>query len=215
MQSVNKLSSIALLGFFLLLFLVGPLLSDVARVFFVNIAFSFLIFSSHLTLQIKRLYFLSLSILALLCVVLNTATLMHDGIWLHTASIAISFILLGIVTGNLFWNVFISRKPESNLILGSISVYILIAILWALVYSMIHLFVPGAFRGITTGNLSDFIYYSIVTQTTLGYGDVVPLALIAKNLAAIQAIIGQFYLAVLVAGLLSILSKRPSLNKRY
>ena len=51
--------------------------------------------------------------------------------------------------------------------------------------------------------LNDFLYFSFVTLTTLGYGDLLPLSATAKTLAFVEAIFGQFYIATLVAGLVA------------
>lgn len=55
--------------------------------------------------------------------------------------------------------------------------------------------------------MQNFLYFSFVTQTTLGYGDITPIAGFAKNLAALQAMAGVFYLATLVSGLMGIVTK--------
>ncbi len=54
------------------------------------------------------------------------------------------------------------------------------------------------------GEFSDMIYYSFVTMTTLGYGDITPVSRMAKNLALLEAVWGQTYLAVLVARLVGL-----------
>jgi hypothetical protein len=77
-------------------------------------------------------------------------------------------------------------------------------------YSLVEALAPGSFRG------GDFVtgppdpgrvhltltYFSFVTLTTVGYGDVAPAAGLARGLANVEAIVGQFYLAVLVADLI-------------
>jgi len=72
---------------------------------------------------------------------------------------------------------------------------------------MIELTMPGFFAGFAAWNDrgfdSEWIYFSFVTMTTLGYGDVLPLSATARALPYLQAVFGQFYIAVLVAGLVS------------
>ena len=48
---------------------------------------------------------------------------------------------------------------------------------------------------------SEWLYFSFVTMTTLGYGDILPISATARGLAYMQAVVGQFYIAMLVAGL--------------
>jgi uncharacterized membrane protein len=88
--------------------------------------------------------------------------------------------------------------------------------MWSIAYSVLEYFQPGSFKGLTELAMPawnpDWIYFSFVTITTLGYGDITPLTQTARSLSFAEAITGQFYIAVLVAGLVSayISSKRDS-----
>jgi hypothetical protein len=63
---------------------------------------------------------------------------------------------------------------------------------------------PASFRGgVASGSLSDWIYYSFVTLTTLGYGDIVPVSQTARSLSVGESLTGQLYIAVLLAHLVS------------
>jgi hypothetical protein len=94
-----------------------------------------------------------------------------------------------------------------NRLVGAICVFLLLGILWAFAYSMLEIAVPGSFSGLAPGHDprsdSSWIYFSFVTLTTLGYGDITPESAVARTLAYIQAVVGLFYMAVLVAGLVS------------
>ena len=110
-------------------------------------------------------------------------------------------------------NVFGSRRISADLIVGSICIYFLMCILWAFLYMFVALAFPNSFNLetplLTFQNMNDFIYYSIVTITTLGYGDILPLSRPARTLAALEAIVGQIYLTVLIARIVGIhLSQR-------
>ena len=65
---------------------------------------------------------------------------------------------------------------------------------------------PGAFAGHTdeSGGLADWIYFSFVTLTTVGYGDITPVALGARSLTMLEALVGQLYPAVIIARLVSL-----------
>lgn len=90
-----------------------------------------------------------------------------------------------------------------ELIAGSIAVYLLLGIAFAYLFALVELHSPGAFAFADRAGHADpdFYYYSLVTLTTLGYGDITPLAPMARGLAALEAVIGPVYLTVLVARL--------------
>jgi hypothetical protein len=101
----------------------------------------------------------------------------------------------------------IGTDMSMNRIVGAVCVYLLLGVIWALAYSMLELAAPGSFGGFDTwggrGWDSEWLYFSFVTMTTLGYGDLLPISATARAMAYLQAVFGQFYVAVLVAGLVS------------
>ena len=98
------------------------------------------------------------------------------------------------------------NKLSGNRIVGAVCVYLMLGVIWAILYSLLEAVVPGSFAGLTENTTDggwdpDWVYFSFVTLTTLGYGDILPLSYFARSLAYFEAIVGQFYLAILVAGL--------------
>ena len=104
-----------------------------------------------------------------------------------------------------------------NKIVGAICIYLLMGLIWAMSYLLIAQTVPGAFNGLEQvpwhDNFSDAAYYSFVTLTTLGYGDISPVAPIARFLVYMEAIFGVFYMAILVASLIGIKASVMSSDK--
>ena len=106
-----------------------------------------------------------------------------------------------------------SNNPESvalrtgavdlEKIAAAVSVYLFIGLIWRDLYSMVNLVIPGAYNTAVLDQI-DFLYYSFVTLSTLGYGDVLPVIGPTKALAYIEAIIGQLYLTILVARLVGL-----------
>ena len=103
-------------------------------------------------------------------------------------------------------------------IAGAVCVYLLLAVIWALIFSLLELVHPGSF--LADGQMlasssrhrsvsPALLYLSVETLSTLGYGDVLPVTAQARMVAAIEAIIGQLYLAVLIARLVGIEASRP------
>jgi len=99
----------------------------------------------------------------------------------------------------------IGTEITANRVVGAICVYLLLGVIWALSYSVLELAVPGSFAGFDAwgdrGWDSEWLYFSFVTMTTLGYGDLLPISAAARAMAYMQAVFGQFYIAILVAGL--------------
>ena len=97
---------------------------------------------------------------------------------------------------------------DANRIVGAICIYLLMGLIWALMYMFIAQAIPGAFNGVEQlvwyDNFADVAYYSYVTLTTLGYGDISPVAPIARFLVYMEAVIGVFYMAILVASLIGV-----------
>lgn len=107
-------------------------------------------------------------------------------------------------------NVFVLHRVDLNSLVGAFCVYLLIGVIWALLYRMLHLHGWGAF----SGGLSEhgreafpaLIYFSFVTLASLGYGDITPVGGLLRTLAYLEAVVGQFYLAVMVASLVGVYS---------
>jgi hypothetical protein len=102
---------------------------------------------------------------------------------------------------------------SGDAIFGAVCGYLLLGIIWALLYSAIETAWPGSFSesaalksldGKATVDRNILTYYSFITLATVGYGDVTPVAPLARTLAWIEAIAGQIYLATLVAGLVGL-----------
>ncbi len=88
---------------------------------------------------------------------------------------------------------------------GAIAVYLLFGVLWAHAYHIVAILQPGSFRGPADelANLPGWAYYSYVTLTTVGYGDITPASQVARTLSVGEALAGQLYLAVLIARLVA------------
>jgi hypothetical protein len=95
---------------------------------------------------------------------------------------------------------------------GAVAAYLLLGLAWALAYEAVALLTREAFSGatVTGSGRSRFIYFSFVTLTTLGYGDVAPVHPVARSLAALEALTGQLYPAILLARLVSLASATRS-----
>lgn len=99
-----------------------------------------------------------------------------------------------------------SQRIDLQVIYGTLCLYLIIGLFWGALYSLLYEVSPGSFSGalleMPKGSLlTTFNYFSMVTLTTLGYGDITPQNHAAGALCQIEAITGQFYIAVVVAWL--------------
>lgn len=108
------------------------------------------------------------------------------------------------------------HRVNEDTIYGAISAYLLMGIIWALIFTTLELAMPDSFKfsqalfhnnAYIAGHrfyFSQFLYFSFVTLTTLGYGDIVPITLGARGFSSLEAIAGQLYVAVLIARLVGL-----------
>jgi hypothetical protein len=120
-----------------------------------------------------------------------------------------SAIPVGILVLLILRRVFQEGPITRQRIEGAIAVYLLVAVLWAELYQLLEGLKPGSFQlPSASGDLSDrfspLLYFSFITLTTLGYGDIVPVDPAARSLAMVEALIGQLYPAILIARLVSL-----------
>ena len=128
-------------------------------------------------------------------------------------SAGMRYIHLIMLLGYLVWATWLAAQQvlftgsiDGHKIIGAICIYMLLGLIWALLYMLIAEAIPGAFNGLQQApwydNFSELTYYSYVTLTTLGYGDISPRLPIPRFLAYMEAMVGVFYIAILVASLI-------------
>ncbi len=152
-------------------------------------------------------------VLVMVSLVFRWAYLVHPHPALLAAARGATTIFLGLTAVSILRYV-LNRDPiVLNKIFAAICVYLLFGLTMASVYGLIEQFQPGAFavggQPLTTlvdgttvqVELSVLAYFSLVTLTTLGYGDVTPVHELPRILAALEALVGQVYIAVLIAWL--------------
>jgi hypothetical protein len=108
-------------------------------------------------------------------------------------------------------HVFGGTKIDRNLLFGAMCVYLLMGLIWAILYGLIFQFLPGSFYGIQgidgKAPMDTLLYYSFVTLASLGYGDITPVAPLARTLAYLEVVSGQLYIAIMLAGLVGLFLK--------
>ncbi len=116
-------------------------------------------------------------------------------------------IVFAILVIALSEDVFRDGPVDMNRIVGALCIYFVLGLVWALIYSLLETVQPGSFRfydavggeNLVQDKVNEFIYFSSVTLTTLGYGDIVPISRPARMFASLEAIVGQLYVAIIIA----------------
>ena len=104
---------------------------------------------------------------------------------------------------------FRQREVTTNMIFGAIVTYLLAAVAFAYLFEILELLQPGSFSGIpdyaSAQELGDaLLYFSLVSLTTVGYGDIAPVFGVARPLAVLEGVFGTLYLAVMIARLVGL-----------
>ena len=97
--------------------------------------------------------------------------------------------------------VFTKKEITADVIFAAISGFFMIGLMWAFVFSVLEFILPGSFHypQVEGDRLTHTTYYSFVTLTTLGYGDITPATGAASSFSLLEAVIGQIYMTVLIA----------------
>jgi hypothetical protein len=122
---------------------------------------------------------------------------------------AIALLIMGVtLAGVVARTVFAQGRVTHHRIIGAILVYLSTAVIFTALFAIIGLLVPNAFSGMTFDDnsalASKVIYFSFVTLTSTGYGDVFPVHPVARSLCNLETIIGQLYPATLLARMVSL-----------
>ncbi len=108
-----------------------------------------------------------------------------------------------------------AENVDNEVLCGALAAYLLFGLLWGLAYSLVWTCNSAAFAfnlpADAPKRMEGFIsyYYSFITLTTVGYGDIIPVSNVARMLAAMEAIVGPLYIAILVASLVASHSNEP------
>src|SRR5262245_6856095 len=137
--------------------------------------------------------------------------------WLIAVYLVLGALFLGFTAVVVLRQTLMDPAVTTDTIAGAICFYLLLCVIWALIYALLELAHPGSFldgaRPVgSAGHRSlvpELLYLSLVTLSTLGYGDILPVTPQARMLAALEGIIGPLYLAVLIARLVGLAASRP------
>lgn len=203
---------LALLICILLVFTISPLLVIFRNgVLILNVIGAMVVLAGAYTLSERKHLFAIAVVLSVISIIATWLLVVFQRHWAvllaHTCIIVLVFFFAVTILGY----VLRSGRVTADRIFAAICVYMLIGYGWAFVYALLDEILPGSFAALTEASRNDytqrvmqFRYFSFMTLTTVGYGDVLPRSDAARTLAALEAVMGQIYLTVLVARLVGL-----------
>ncbi|MEZ5905304.1 MAG: potassium channel family protein [Geminicoccaceae bacterium] len=205
---IFRLRFLFLLLALLLVMLVSPLLeSTLLHRFYMVVMFSLVLVAAIMTASDGRRHQIVALTIGLPWMALNLYTLLWNIPAVATyanilACLFIVYVLLIVID-----HILRADSVDLNILLGASSAYLLIALAWTTSYLIIFDLDPGAFslvHGESRPYFHQFLYFSLTTMTTVGYGDITPLNPFAQIWATMEAVVGTLYMALLVARLVGL-----------
>lgn len=180
-----------------------------------RISFSLVMFAALVALAgTRRTLFLAGILLLVPAVITNWVPLFNDAVWVAYLDNLSSIAYFSLVAFYLGRFVFLSARVNANVLYAAMCLYLVLALVWAAIYGNLHLYYADAFEFNSpalqamadnhNSRLGLFSYFSFVTLSTVGYGDIVPLNRVTQSWAAVEAMAGQFYIAIVMARLVSL-----------
>ena len=162
----------------------------------------------------RKLIFRTSLVIAAVAIPLTWAAFATRAIEVSLSQFAVVVLFCGFTAGLILSAVLREYLGAIQAVLGAICVYLLIGLAWATVYAAIDRIEPQSFDfnnhrtttttgGQTYTDFSQMVYFSFVTMSTLGFGDVSPKTPIAESATWIQSVVGQLYIAILIARLVT------------
>jgi hypothetical protein len=206
----SELGLSAMLVFLVLsIFVASPLVATrvIPEIWF-EILFGLLMLSGVVAIPRRGRLSLLVFGLVLLALVLRWASVAISSFALMVVGHLFTLAAGGVLAALILLQVFREGPITGHRIRGAIAVYLLMGFIWTAAYDLLYRCFPGAFRFAYTadegvGHIHDLTYYSFITLTTIGYGDIVPAHPIARSLAMAEGLVGQLYPAILIARLVS------------
>jgi len=143
--------------------------------------------------------------------ILAGLVLIHPSFTAHLVEAVVVLVFFVVAVVFSFQRVLDGEFVDMNRIAGAISIYMMIGLIWASMFFFLSIANPESFQGLAHAGSSeiahmnnvfmDLLYFSYVTLSTLGYGDVTPVSRAAQSFAYLESICGVMYIAVLVSAL--------------
>jgi voltage-gated potassium channel len=194
-------SQITLIVSILLLILFSPFYWDSPFANYFNFLFlSLILLSSILTLKKSGFKFKRVRTIGYLIILLTLITAITKNPYLELVNRIVFVLFYILVAINLLVGIIKNKVVDSDIIFSAVAVYLLFGFCGAVLAAVINFFNPLSFSLESTysSQFHQYLYFSFVTITTTGYGDILPISPLARTLAIFLAIFGQIYLTVII-----------------
>jgi voltage-gated potassium channel len=208
---------LGLLIFIIAMLIVGPLFEEFVKIrIIMDILWSAIFVSAIYAVSQKKHHILIGVMLALpmLASVWAKYFVQYKALIAVGSLCGAAFFLFAIIQMLIF--IYSHKEVTRDLIIGAAVVYLFMALMWTFIFVAVETLHPGSFNIPEGQNIEasrQFVYYSFVTLTTLGYGDITPATSMARSLCILEAVIGQLYLVVQVAWLVGVHVSQSMLKK--
>ena len=196
---------IYLLAGLLVVLVAGPVFNDVSGrqlMIVTPIAFSVTLIVGIWSLIDSRKWFMIGMCMVTMNIVFTVIHVIRPSLAVDTFSLLATLAFCAMSLVITLRHVLLDHRMTLNRLIGGVCAYLLLGVSIAILNMLVQRFIPHSFTGLPDPDVyssgMDLIYYSFVTMTTLGYGDIIPESSIARALAYLTAIAGQFYIAILV-----------------
>ncbi len=192
--------SILLLGIMLFVFVFPLFEKSVMKGFFISLSYSLMILSVASIVEFKKKWIFYLIIIAVAFQWVSFFTDFNNYPIFNFASFGFSVIVFSIAIYLMIKQIIASKEVDARLIIETIIGYLLIGIVFTLLNVLQVSYNPSSIGfDSSTPKLGEIIYYSYVTFTTIGYGDISPVSQAARGFAIMFGLIGQLYLTIIIA----------------
>jgi hypothetical protein len=184
---------------------------------FLTFALLFAIYDCHH----RRIVQIAASILAIPALIFSWVVMFEPTKFTELGLVMFSGAFLLVCTTSIIYDVLLRARVTIETLRGVVCAYFLVAFLFAYIYTVVEYFLPNSFliEGQTVSQIvevrffSDMLYFSFTTLLTIGFGDVVAVRELAQTCTVLEGIIGQFYIAILVARIVAVYSEKRLLEQ--
>ena len=189
--------------FIVALIVLGPFIEGFVRLrFFMDLFFSIIFIATIYAVSQKRIHIM----IAVILIIPTLLAVWTEDVPEYNTLLTIGYVsgltLFGFAVISILTFIFSQQEVTRQTISAAVSVYLILALMWTFIYRLIENLYPNSFavaHDKLMGAENIYLYFSLVTITTLGYGDITPIGKQAVSFAVLEAITGQIYLVVVVA----------------